>query len=82
MGIWDDADDVYLCSKQKRSAGRGIFFSMIRCTRHILLALFLFGPKATFRRDNSSSVYTSARGLGNRKSYKSATYVARGSIVY
>ncbi len=45
MGIWDDADDVYLCSKQKKSAGRGIFFSMIRCTSTYYWLFFYLVPK-------------------------------------
>jgi len=46
MGIWDDADNVYLCSKQKNLPGEGFFFSMTRCTRHILLAFFFFGSQS------------------------------------
>jgi hypothetical protein len=49
MGIWDDADDVYLCSKQKNLPGEGFFFSMTRCTRaHITGRFFFGGPKQRF----------------------------------
>lgn len=82
MGIWDDADDVYLCSKQKNLPGEGFFFSMTRCTRaHITGRFFFWWSQATFRRDNSSSVYTSARGLGIVKATSQLhMYVARGGL--